>query len=949
MSRYRPHLWQVVTLVVLAPTLALATSDLVNDSYHIDHRDNLKLHFEPRWDAPAGLTSEALARQYLLDNHLAYDLPAGVPDLELSRVKESLLGKHFVFQQTLNGIVVDKAEIIVSVGKADGRIYRVFNNTYPVKQAPPAAAAIMGEDEAYDIAWQHLRGHGDLLASPRIRLVYTPVGTDFQLNYVVEMELSGPYGGWFHRIDAVTGEILEYRDSRLMRLKTAETEIPLSERLAAYTGPISDRQEVFARHEAAVKQAAAAQKAVTANGTGVVFDPDPRATLQNDNLQDGSPASAFTGAYFTRDLLDITYSGGTYSLTGPHINITNWDPPSTPPSTTADGNWTAVRGNNAFNDAMTYFQIDQNQRYMQSLGFTGPNGIQEGPIVTDTDGVNGADNSYYQPGSNRMSFGHGCVDDSEDSDVMLHEYGHAINHDINPSWGGGDMGAIGEGFGDYWAGSYSYSTPNGMIYHPEWIFSWDGHGTGNQCWPGRILNAFGAQYNHSTYYGAHQFIPGGYQSDELWSTPNFQSLITLVDMGYSREEVDQIILESQFGLGYGLKMRDMANAIIATAGQLHPGEPHAQVFIEKFLVHNIIEITQAAIELAEVSVTDASPNGVADPGETVTLSVSLTNSGALGAEDITATLSSSTPLVTIPAASSAYPALPIGATGANLTEFSVSIDPSFACGDPISFQLMVNFSHGGTNPDVTTLNFEIGTGVPDGVFAPANPELSIPDNNPTGVSSVITVTGSGALVSEGFNVDINLTHTYIGDLRITLTSPSGTTIYLHNRFGGSLDDIIGNYPNTLTPFQSLDAFWGQPMDGDWTMTVSDNASLDTGVLHSWGINDISGYICDTVITALSDGAVPTQFRVFQNQPNPFNPATVISFEVPADAGLVSLEVYDLTGRRVATLHRGSLGPGRHEMTWRGRDDSGRAVSSGLYFYRLQGNNFDVTRKMIMLQ
>ena len=61
------------------------------------------------------------------------------------------------------------------------------------------------------------------------------------------------------------------------------------------------------------------------------------------------------------------------------------------PSTTTTGNWTAVRGNNAFNDATTYFHIDQNQRYMQSLGFTGTTGIQYGSIAADSNGANGDD------------------------------------------------------------------------------------------------------------------------------------------------------------------------------------------------------------------------------------------------------------------------------------------------------------------------------------------------------------------------------------------------------------------------------------------------------------------------------------------------------------------------------------------------------------------------------
>ncbi len=936
-------------ILLVLPAMAAAATSLVQDSYHLDQRSTPKIQFEPKFDAPAGLTAEGLARHFLETRATVYGLPDDLGNLKLVRVRESMLGKHYVFQQQLHGIDVDKAEILVSVARNDGRVYRVFNNTYPVKNNPAAPSAVMSEDEAFEAGWQQLRAHGDLMAAPRSRLVYMPEGEGFRLEYVIELDLTGPYGGWRQRIDAVTGEILTLEDNRLMRLKTEETEIPPQERIDAYSGPVWDRQEVFNRYaRQQAEQADRLTKVTPADGSGVVFDPDPRATLMDDNLQDTSPPSAFIDAYFTRNLLDINYNGSIYQLNGPWITIVNWDPPNTPPSTTADGNWTATRGDNAFNDAMTYFQIDQNQRYMQSLGFTGATGIQDGPITTDTDGVNGADNSYYQAGANRMSFGHGCVDDSEDTDVMLHEYGHAINHDINPSWGGGDMGAIGEGFGDYWAGSYSYSTPNGIIYHPEWVFSWDGHGTGNQCWPGRILNAYGAMYVHTTFYGAHQTIPGGFQSDELWSTPNFSSLTQLIALGYSRDEVDQIILEAQFGLGGGLKMRDMANAIIATAGALHPGEPHASVFQENFLRHGIVEIPQAVLEIAALTVIDGG-NGAPDPGETVQLVVRLVNSGTLDAQDIGSLLSTSSGLVSVTTASSAYPDLPMGAEGDNMTNFVFSVDPSYVCGDPIDFQLAVDFSQGGGNPDMTTLNFSLVTGVPIGVAQALSPELQIPDNNPNGVRSYMLITGSDAYVSENFNVDINIQHTWIGDLRVSLESPGGTVVLLHNRTGSSADDIIGNYPNTLTPAQPLSAFLDEPLDGTWILTVSDHAGQDVGILHSWGINDVSGYDCDEVATAVGDDLQPARFAVHQNQPNPFNPATVIRFEVPRDGTWISLDIFDITGSKVRTLRQGSFPAGMHEATWRGRDDAGRPVSSGIYFYRLQGSDFSETRKMVLLQ
>ena len=158
-------------------------------------------------------------------------------------------------------------------------------------------------------------------------------------------------------------------------------------------------------------------------GSGMSFDPDPRTTLMDADLQDGSPAGDFDGSYFLVDLLDITDDAGTFRLTGPWVDIIDFEAPSTPPSTTGDGNWTQLRGDNAFNDTMTYYHLDKNQRYMQSLGFTGATGIQELSIEVDTDGFNGADNSHFIPASNRLGFGHGCVDDNEDADVILHEYG----------------------------------------------------------------------------------------------------------------------------------------------------------------------------------------------------------------------------------------------------------------------------------------------------------------------------------------------------------------------------------------------------------------------------------------------------------------------------------------------------------------------------------------------
>jgi len=91
------------------------------------------------------------------------------------------------------------------------------------------------------------------------------------------------------------------------------------------------------------------------------------------------------------------------------------------------------------------------------------------------------------------------------------------------------------------------------------------------------------------------------------------------------------------------------------------------------------------------------------------------------------------------------------------------------------------------------------------------------------------------------------------------------------------------------------------------------------------------------------------FDLRQNAPNPFNPATTISFVVPAGGANVSLRIYDTAGRLVRTLVDRFEPSGTREVTWQGRNDQGQPVSSGVYFYRLTAPSFSETRKMVLLR
>ncbi|HEY5123725.1 MAG TPA: T9SS type A sorting domain-containing protein [Ignavibacteria bacterium] len=97
-----------------------------------------------------------------------------------------------------------------------------------------------------------------------------------------------------------------------------------------------------------------------------------------------------------------------------------------------------------------------------------------------------------------------------------------------------------------------------------------------------------------------------------------------------------------------------------------------------------------------------------------------------------------------------------------------------------------------------------------------------------------------------------------------------------------------------------------------------------------------------------ESEIPLKFSLFQNSPNPFNPTTKIKFEVPLSKGgrqgVVSLKVFDILGKEVATLVNEQLAPGTYELTFDGSN-----FASGVYFYQLRSGDFVATKKLILLK
>ena len=114
----------------------------------------------------------------------------------------------------------------------------------------------------------------------------------------------------------------------------------------------------------------------------------------------------------------------------------------------------------------------------------------------------------------------------------------------------------------------------------------------------------------------------------------------------------------------------------------------------------------------------------------------------------------------------------------------------------------------------------------------AKPAASIPDNHADGIQSAIRIDGSGIL--QTLSVEVDITHTYRGDLRIELISPSGARAIIRDNNGESKHDIRDVYTEASTP--ALKALMGEEIKGDWKLHVRDLAKYDQGTLNLWALN-----------------------------------------------------------------------------------------------------------------
>jgi zinc metalloprotease ZmpB len=306
-------------------------------------------------------------------------------------------------------------------------------------------------------------------------------------------------------------------------------------------------------------------------GSGTVFLPNPVADLQNQSLTDQKDADypALAPAYHDVTLTNLDGSG---FLRGDWANVVS---ETGNPAYSPTNEFHYNRSQDEFEQVMGYYWITESQKYIQSLGF----GKTLRPVNMESQDLRinqwGADNSFSWDKKDMIKLGKGGVDDAEDAEVILHEYGHAIQDSQQTPFGFGfttESGSIGEGFADYWAVTVSdviARTPDAPC-----VADWDSvsyTSTVPHCLRRVDLNL---HYPEDLNGRVHH--DGQIWSRALWD----------IRKALGHRVADTIILEGQFNVG-SPTMPQLASSTVAAAQRLY-GASAAKKVRQAFQARGIV-------------------------------------------------------------------------------------------------------------------------------------------------------------------------------------------------------------------------------------------------------------------------------------------------------------------------------------------------------------------------
>ena len=415
----------------------------------------------PGPDAAESLDSSASARagEYLRQRAGALGLPKDLNDLRLVEVREGLSAVHVRYQQTFGGVPVFGSDTSVSLAKGQ-RIAPKVTSRYRAGIEPVVTTATIDERGAISLARNAVSDPNppSLRGEPQSQLIYTRDGSgQYVLAWQVLLPTLDPLGTWLIHLRADDGRVL------------------LKENVLRFDG-------------------------------GQVFDPNPAKTSATvpppSECDTGPQETSLAGEYRERDLMNI--DPGQDKLKGAYVDLTAITDGYKPAGTANEPGRSYVYPctDDRFEEVMVYYQVDDVQRKIQSLGFTGEAGIYGRPIPAHAHYFTDC-NAFYDPINRGIHFGDSdqgsCnslgspPDTAEDAEVIVHEYGHAIQDDQVPGWGFGTLSTVfqalsmGEGFGDFLAAA---------IFGDACLGEWASFGR-NACGGGEGLRNLenGATYN----------------------------------------------------------------------------------------------------------------------------------------------------------------------------------------------------------------------------------------------------------------------------------------------------------------------------------------------------------------------------------------------------------------------------------------------------------------------
>jgi Zn-dependent metalloprotease len=313
----------------------------------------------------------------------------------------------------------------------------------------------------------------------------------------------------------------------------------------------------------------------SSTGTGSVFASNPVQSLGDESLTDqkDSDAAVPAAAYQSVELTNLDGSG---YLQGDYANVySSTGRRAFSPTNT----FTYTRHQDQFEQVMAYYWITQAQRYIQSLGFgVTRRGIDNRPQAIRINQW-GVDNSFATDHpKNELRFGKGGVDDAEDAEVILHEYGHAIHFSQNFSFASEEAGAISEGFGDYWAVTVSDVVDQALgvpqLEPLPCVADWDS--TSYTRGVPHCLRRVDEDLTYPDDLDGEVHDDGQIWSRALWG----------IRQSLGNVQADTIILQGSFDFP-GTTMPDLANRTVEAARQLY-GDGVADTVHQVFVSRGIL-------------------------------------------------------------------------------------------------------------------------------------------------------------------------------------------------------------------------------------------------------------------------------------------------------------------------------------------------------------------------